>query len=109
MRRFYGEIGRQLAGLFWKDGGPIVGVQIENEYHERGPGKGEEHILTLQKMAREAGIDAPFYSITGWDDAVIPARDVIPVFGGYPDGFWYRPLTPLPPSPTYFFSADPRG
>lgn len=103
--RFYRQIGKQLAGLFWKDGGPIVGVQIENEYHSRGPGKGEEHIQTLQKMAREAGMNAPFYSITGWDDAAIPTRDVIPVFGGYPDGFWYRPLAPLPPSPTYFFSA----
>jgi hypothetical protein len=105
VQRFYGEIGRQLKGLFWKDGGPIAGVQIENEYHERGPAAGEEHILTLQKMARKVGIDAPFYSITGWDDAVIPARDVIPVFGGYPDGFWYRPMAPLPPSPMYFFSA----
>ena len=88
VQRFYGEIGRQLTGLFWKDGGPIVGV------------------LTLRKMVREAGMDAPFYSITGWDDAVIPSRDVIPVFGGYPDGFWYRPLTPLPPSPDYFFSPN---
>jgi hypothetical protein len=104
VRRFYGEIGRQLAGLFWKDGGPIIGVQIENEYHSRGPAEGEGHLLTLRKMAREVGIDAPFYSITGWDDAVIPERDLIPVFGGYPDGFWYRPLSPLPPSPAYFFS-----
>src|ERR1017187_10523156 len=87
VQRFYGEIGRQLKGLFWKAGGPIVGVQIENEYHSRGAGKGEEHILTLRKMVRDAGMDAPFYSITGWDDAAIPSRDVIPVFGGYPDGF----------------------
>jgi len=85
VQRFYGEIGRQLQGLFWKDGGPIVGVQIENEYHSRGTGKGEEHILTLRKMARDAGLDAPFYSVTGWDDAAIPSRDVISVFGGYPD------------------------
>jgi hypothetical protein len=103
--RFYGEIGRQLAGLFWKDGGPIAGVQIENEYHARGAGQGEEHILTLRTMARLAGMDAPFFSVTGWDDAAVPARDVIPVFGGYPDGFWYRPLAPLPPSPMYFFSS----
>jgi len=103
--RFYGEIGRQLHGLFWKDGGPIVGVQIENEYHERGAGKGTEHILMLRRMARGAGIVAPFYSITGWDNAAIPDRDVIPVFGGYPDGFWYRQSGPLPPSPNYFFTA----
>jgi beta-galactosidase len=105
VQRFYGEIGRQLTGLFWKDGGPIIGVQIENEYHSRGPGKGEGHILMLLKMARTAGMDAPFFSITGWDDAAIPSRGVIPVFGGYPDGFWYRPMAPLPPSPLYFFSA----
>ncbi len=105
VERFYGEIGRQLKGLFWKDGGPIVGVQIENEYHERGPAKGEEHILTLRKMAVAAGLEAPFYTVTGWDNAAVPSRDVLPVFGGYPDGFWYRSLAPLPPSPTYFFSS----
>jgi beta-galactosidase len=105
VRRFYGEIGRQLKGFFWEDGGPIVGVQIENEYHERGPGKGEEHILTLRKMAVEAGLNAPFYTVTGWDDAAVPSREVLPVFGGYPDGFWYRSRTPLPPSPMYFFST----
>jgi beta-galactosidase len=104
VRRFYGEIGRQLKGLFWKDGGPIIGVQIENEYRARGPAEGEEHIATLRQMVRDAGLDAPFYSITGWDDAALPARGVIPVFGGYPDGFWYRPLAELPPSPHYFFT-----
>ena len=38
--RFYGQIGGQFKGLFWKDGGPIVGVQIENEYHETRPRRG---------------------------------------------------------------------
>ena len=104
VQRFYAEIGRQLKGLFWQDGGPVIGVQIENEYHERGPGKGEEHILVLKKLAHDAGLDAPFYSITGWDDAAVPSREVIPVFGGYPDGFWYRAPGPLPPSPNYFFT-----
>lgn len=102
--RFYGEIGQQLKGLFWKDGGPIIGVQIENEYHSRGPGKGEEHVVTLKSLAHEAGLDAPFYSLTAWDNAAVPSRGFVPVFGGYPDGFWYRSLTPLPPSPNYFFT-----
>ena len=30
---FYNEIGKQLVGLLFKDGGPIIGFQIENEYH----------------------------------------------------------------------------
>jgi beta-galactosidase len=104
VRRFYGEIGRQVAGLFWKDGGPIVGVQIENEYSQRGPGKGEEHVLELKRLAEAAGLVAPFYTLTGWDDAAIPERGFLPVFGGYPDGFWPRELTDSPPSPNYFMT-----
>jgi len=104
VRRFFGEIGKQLEELFWKDGGPIVGLQLENEYSARGPGKGEDHLLQLRQVAREAGLDAPFYTVTGWDNAVIPSRDVLPVFGGYADGFWWRSLADLPPSPNYFFT-----
>jgi beta-galactosidase len=103
VRRFYGEISKQVQGLFWKDGGPIIGVQLENEYSARGPGKGAEHILQLRQLTREVGLDAPFYTITGWDNAVIPSRDVLPVFGGYADGFWWRNLGDLPPNPNYFF------
>jgi beta-galactosidase len=103
--RFYAEIGKQVHGLLWKDGGPVIGVQLENEYSARGPGKGADHILKLRELARQAGLDAPFYSITGWDNAVIPARDVLPVFSGYADGFWWRSLEPRPPSPNYFFTS----
>lgn len=36
--RFYHEIGKQLKGLMFKDGGPIIGTQIENEYqHSAAP------------------------------------------------------------------------
>ena len=103
--RFFNEIGKQVQGLFWKDGGPIIGIQIENEYSARGPGKGADHILKLRELAREAGLDAPFYSVTGWDDAVIPPRDFLPVFAGYADGFWWRSLDDLPPNPNYFFTG----
>jgi hypothetical protein len=104
VRRFYGEISKQAQGLFWKDGGPIIGVQLENEYSARGPGKGAEHILQLRQLARDVGLDAPFYTITGWDNAAIPLRDVLPLFGGYADGFWWRSLQDLPPTPNYFFT-----
>jgi hypothetical protein len=104
VRRFYGEISKQVQGLFWKDGGPIIGVQLENEYSARGPGKGVEHIQQLRQLARDAGLDAPFYTITGWDNAVIPSRDVLPLFSGYADGFWWRNLSDLPPTPNYFFT-----
>jgi hypothetical protein len=103
--RFFNEIGKQVQDLFWKDGGPIIGIQIENEYSARGPGKGADHLFKLRELAREAGLDAPFYSVTGWDNAVIPPRDFLPVFGGYADGFWWRSLQDLPPNPNYFFTT----
>lgn len=103
--RYYGQIGRQLKGLFWKDGGPVIGVQLENEYGARGPGRGAEHYRELKRLALEAGIEAPFYTITGWPNPDFPPREVMPVFGGYPDAFWDRSIEELPPSPHYFFTA----
>ncbi|MTH17680.1 beta-galactosidase [Flavobacterium sp. LC2016-01] len=36
--KLYNEIGRQLQGLYYKDGGPVIGIQIENEYqHSAAP------------------------------------------------------------------------
>ncbi|MDP4270483.1 MAG: beta-galactosidase [Bacteroidota bacterium] len=38
VNRLYQEIGKQLKGLMFKDGGPVIGVQIENEYqHSAAP------------------------------------------------------------------------
>lgn len=104
VKRFYGEIGQQVRGLFWKDGGPIIGVQIENEYHGRGPGKGSEHMLTLLGLAKAAGLDAPFYTATAWDAAEVPLKGMLPVFSGYADAFWSRTVDELPPNANFFFS-----
>jgi beta-galactosidase len=103
VRRYFGEIGRQLNGLYWKDGGPVIGVQLENEYLERGPDAGAAHIAELRKIARESGIDVPLYTVTGWGGPEFPPEDVVPVFGGYPDAFWAGTLCELPPSVNYFF------
>lgn len=97
----FDEIGKQVKGQFWQDGGPIAGVQIENEYHpDRG---GPEHMTQLLKLAHEAGINAPFYTATGWDNATIPATGFLPVFGGYTEQFWSNSLTELPPNENFFF------
>ena len=38
VKRLYGEIASQLKGLYYKDGGPIIGIQIENEHqHSAAP------------------------------------------------------------------------
>ena len=38
VEKLYNEIGKQLKGLYYKDGGPIIGIQLENEYqHSAAP------------------------------------------------------------------------
>jgi hypothetical protein len=100
---FYQQIGKQLQGMMWKDSGPVIGVQLENEYSNRGPGGGEQHILKLKELALAAGFDVPYYFVTGWDSAVIPSRAVLPVYGGYPDAPWDGSTKKLPPNEAYAF------
>jgi hypothetical protein len=92
---WYGEISRQLSGLLWKDGGPVIGIQLENEYN--GPA---EHLLTLKRLAREAGLDVPLYTRTGWPllRTPLPYGEIVPLYGVYAEGFWDRTLTPMPGS-----------
>lgn len=38
VERLYNQIGGQIEGMYYKDGGPIIGVQLENEYqHSASP------------------------------------------------------------------------
>ena len=93
VRVLYDEIAAQVRGLLWKDGGPIVAVQLENEYG--GPA---DHLLTLKKMARDAGLDVPYYTRTGWPalKTPMPFGEILPLYGVYSEGFWDRELTPMP-------------
>lgn len=105
---YFQQIGEQLRGELWKDGGPVIGAQIENEYSLRGPGKGDAHILALKKIAIAAGIQVPFYTVTGWDGAAIPLNQVLPVYGGYPAAPWSGTSGPLAPSEIYAFRFSNR-
>jgi beta-galactosidase len=108
VRRFYQQIGEQLHGRLWKDGGPVIGVQLENEYNLNGPQQGAAHIVELKRLALAAGLDTPLYTVTGWDNAVFPHREVTPVFGGYPDVPWGTAATKSPPSEVYAFRFTSR-
>ena len=77
------QVAGQMHGLMYKDGGPIIGVQLENEYS-----RGKDHILWLKKTVQKYGIDVPVYSVTGWDNASIPENEVIPFWGAYPGAPW---------------------
>ena len=83
---WYRQIALQLKGLMYKDRGPVIGVQLENEY---GRGKaGEAHILWLKQTAKKYGIDVPMYTVTGWGNGSVPPYEVIPLWGAYPDEPW---------------------
>jgi beta-galactosidase len=106
VRRFYGEIGKQLQGLYWNDDGPIIGVQLENEYGKRGPDAGAAHISALKKLAVESGMNPPLFTVTGWPRADFPPQEVIPVFGAYPDGFWQDFPGEAPPDEAFLFTLQ---
>lgn len=86
VKRFFTEISLQLHGLYYKDGGPIIGVQLENEYWRAK--SGEAHILWLKQFVKTLGIDVPLYTVTGWKNGSVPPFEVIPLFGAYPDAPW---------------------
>ena len=93
VERLYYNIFGQVNGLLWKDGGPVVGVQIENEC--RGPWA---YYMALKDIAVEAGFDTPFYTRTGWPklNGNEEFGKLLPLYGDYADGFWDRVLTDMP-------------
>ncbi len=92
-KNLYNNIFTQVNGLLWKQGGPIVGVQIENEC--RGPWA---YYMALKDIAVEAGFDTPFYTRTGWPklNGNEEFGKLLPLYGDYADGFWDRVLTDMP-------------
>ncbi|MEM5314388.1 beta-galactosidase [Paraburkholderia sp. JHI869] len=108
VKRYYNQIGKQLQGQLWKDGGPVIGIQLENEYNLTGPLQGADHISELKKLALAAGLDVPLYTVTGWDNTVFPHHEVTPVFGGYPDEPWGIDDKVHPPAETYVFRFTSR-
>ena len=118
--RLYKEIFKQVEGLLYKDGGTIIGVQLENEFQSAGapwettPPQtlewiesegGVEHMIKLKKLAVEAGFEVPLYTCTGWGGSPIIENEVLPLYGGY--AFWpwifYGDVTDHPATKEYLF------
>jgi hypothetical protein len=117
VRRLYREIGRQLRGTMFQDGGPIIAIQYENEFMDssapwettQNPAmmytpKGSDgiaHIRMLKKLADEAGIVVPLKTCTGWGESPVDPAEFIPLFGGYAFYGWLD--DPQQQQPTDFF------
>lgn len=101
-RKLYHAFAEQFEGLYFKDGGPVIGTQIENEYmHSSSPWEmttgiadewvpggtdGAAYMRELKKIAEEEGIITPFYTCTGWGGAAAALDEMLPLWGGY--AFW---------------------
>ena len=92
VREWFGQLAAALDGRA-QPGGPVIAIQLENELYDK-----PEHLLTLKRLAREAGIAAPLWTATAWGGAQLPADEVFPLWGGYADGFWVDPGLEWQPS-----------
>lgn len=121
VKKLYHQLAVQLQGLYFKDGGPIIGTQLDNEYmhsaapweittgvaNEWTPGgsEGAKYLHALKELAQEEGIRTPFYTSTGWGGAAMDASEMMPLWGGY--AFWpwifydYRGEHPATPEYIY--------
>lgn len=98
VRRLYVKLAQQVEGMFFQDNGPIIGVQIDNEYmHSSAPweittgisnewvfggNEGNDYMLGLKELASECGLLPVFYTCTGWGGAAAP-DSMLPLWGGY--------------------------
>lgn len=102
VRKVYQAYYNQLKELFFKEGGPIIGVQIENELVDN-----PNHLLTLKNLALEIGFDLPLYTVTAWGVngvANFPQYEFLPLFGGYPEAPWRPNTDPFERKPHYLFA-----
>ncbi len=98
IRRFYEKVAEEVSGLFYQDNGPVIGVQIDNEYmHSSAPweittgisnewvstgDEGDAYMLRLKELAAECGLLPVFYTCTAWGGAATP-DSMMPLWGGY--------------------------
>lgn len=66
VRRFYTELMGRLRPLQIDQGGPILAMQIENEYGSYGNDKA--YLTKLEQTMRELGITVPFFTSDGASD-----------------------------------------
>ena len=105
VKRFWTVLfNKGVQGHLYKEGGCIVGCQIENEC--RGPWP---YMMSLKKLAVEIGYDVPFYTRTGWPamKGRVDYGELLPLYGDYADGFWERKQRMSPGSYKNAFKFSP--
>lgn len=84
--KLYHQIGLQTKGLYYNEGGPIIGVQLENEF---ASGQ-NDHIESLQQLALKNSINPVYFTITANTVFKDDEYGFIPLQGGYPYRGWVK-------------------
>jgi len=121
VRRLYSAIAGQLEGLFFQDGGPVIALQLENEFqHSAAPWEmttatskewlpggrgGADHLRLLKRIAQDCGMNPPFWTATAWGHAAVPLPEALPLWGGYAYQPWlfYGDTREHPVTPEFLF------
>ena len=114
-QRYFAEVEKYLKRLYlevdgymYAQGGPVIGVQIENEFgaalRSFGYEEEEKHFYMLEKIVKDTGFDVPLYTATGWGNS--HTGTCIPVWGGYCDAPWNPGYQPNKPNPNYLFRKN---
>lgn len=122
VRKYFAAIHSQVDGLYFRQGGPIIAAQLDNEYAHSaaaweittgisnewvpsGSG-GNQYMLDLKRIMQEVGIVTPFYTCTAWGGAMTPADEAMPLWGGYaywPWIFYEKREDGHPATPEYIY------
>lgn len=86
VKKIFDQIGKQTNGLYFKDGGPIIGVQLENEY---AAGQ-SEHISKLKEIAQTSRNNPVYWTVTANTVFDENKMEVIPLQGAYPYRGWEK-------------------
>ena len=99
-RKYLKEVGKQLAPLQITQGGPILMVQVENEYGFYGDDA--EYMGIMRQAVLDAGFDVPLFSCNpvytlkrGYRDDLFPVAN----FGADPKGGFEKLREVLPEGP----------
>ncbi|MBI5707342.1 MAG: beta-galactosidase [Armatimonadetes bacterium] len=101
VKKYLAAVGKELAPLQWTRGGPIIMVQVENEYGSYGSDK--EYIGIVAQDLRDAGFEVPLFTCDGPSQLKNDTRDDLFCavnFGGNPEPHFkalreIRPKGPL--------------
>ncbi|WP_374583613.1 beta-galactosidase family protein [Pseudoduganella sp.] len=67
--RFFKRVAQEVAPLLSSRGGPILMVQVENEYGSYGDDR--DYMNAIQRQLREAGFDLPLFTSDGPDPTLL--------------------------------------